>query len=58
MECPNCGSEIIVRSFRYGGVFYIDQYGNQISDDLFPVPVSKYWKCLECGARLSKIEVE
>nr|DAK36656.1 MAG TPA: antitoxin [Caudoviricetes sp.] len=55
MRCQKCGSSYIGRTFTYSGTFIVTQYGEQISDNLTPVPSSRYWRCLDCNAQVTKV---
>lgn len=43
MKCEKCGSTYI-----------ITQFNEQISDNLYPIPSGKYWRCLECNNKIKK----
>ena len=55
MQCSICNSTYIGRTFKYSGTFTITQTGEQISDNLMPVPSSRYWRCLNCNAKIRKV---
>lgn len=58
MRCQKCGSSYIGRTFTYSGTFIVTRSGEQISDNLIPVPSGRYWRCLECNALVQKITEE
>lgn len=55
MRCPKCNSTYIGRTFKYAGTFIMTQTGEQISDNLTPVPSGQYWRCLDCNAKVRKV---
>lgn len=58
MRCQKCGSSYIGRTFTYSGTFIVTQFGEQISDNLTPVPSSQYWRCLDCNSQVMKVSEE
>lgn len=54
MKCEKCGSTYIGRTYSYTGTYIITQFNEQISNNLYPVPSGKYWRCLECNNKIKK----
>ena len=55
LQCPKCKSLQIGCTFKYPGVFTINQFGDKLNVPE-PVPSGKFWRCLDCNAVVKEVE--